>query len=220
MLPVELPQFTKLADALFAAFDKPSTEARVSAYWIGLKQMQLLQFEEVVQHVIGFDGEDELPTPKQLYSISRRLRNAKRAAELAGRKSAAAPSDAPKPEPDVFERYANRVLLGVLCELIAQHRSAATDESLAQMVQVKRRLANDYRDICVEEPDACSELRDKLLVALRPCFVPREVLADAPQRLSVPAAGETWAAALASLETSNAIGGQNAPPDSPQWGLL
>lgn len=217
MQPTDRPEFVKLAEALFAAFDRPPSDGRMQAYWLGLQRMNLHQFEAAVSHVIGPDGEDELPTPKQLFAISRKLRNAQRAAELAARQSAPV---ANQPEPDRFQAYANRVMVAMLCSLAAQHGSAASDKSLAEMTQVAHRYADAYREMCVEEPKACEEMRDAMREPLTRAFVPREPRPEFQQRLSTPAVGDTWAAVMAQLAKSNAIGGQNAPPDSPQWNVL
>lgn len=184
MQPSDRADFVKLAEALFAAFDKPAVEARLQAYWLGLQSMHLLAFDAVVRHVIGPDGEDELPTPKQLYAINRRLQADKRAAELAGRKPQLRPGEEPPAEPDRFEAYANRVMVAVLCQLIAQHGSAASDSSLAAMVHVKHQYAVGYREMCLEDPDASLEMRDALVAALTTRFVPR----DQPREAEQPAA--------------------------------
>lgn len=184
MQPADEPGFIKLAEAMFAAFDKPPSDARMEAYWLGLQSMHLLAFDAVVRHVVGPNGEDELPTPKQLYAINRRLQADKRAAELAGRKPPPRPGEEPAPEPDRFEAYANRVMVAVLCQLIAQHGSAASDSSLAAMIHVKHQYAVGYREMCLEDPDASLEMRDALIAALTTRFVPR----DQPREAQQPAA--------------------------------
>lgn len=188
MLTADRPAFVKLAEALFAAFDKPPSDARIEAYWRGLQAMHLLAFEAVVNHVVGPDGEEELPIPRQLYSINRRLVAARRAAELEGRKAALKPGEPPPPEPDRFECYANRVLVAVLCSLTAQHGNIATDASLAEMIHVKHNYADKYREMCVDEPDACVEMRDALIAALTRRFVPREAPPQSNDRPAVKAA--------------------------------
>lgn len=218
MQPADRQDFTKLAEALFAAFDKAPSDARLLAYWLGLQRMHLPAFEAVVAHVVGAEGEEELPTPKQCYAIHHRLRNAARAAELAGRKPALKPGEAPPKEPDVFERYANRALVAVLCSLTAQRGSAATEESLAKMVHVKHHFADGYREMCLTEPDACEDMRDALVAALTREFVPREPRVPIQQQAApeVPAVS-SWDAALATLAASNAPSGHNAPAGSAQW---
>lgn len=186
------PTFALLAGALFAAFDKQASDLRMDAYWRGLSAMSIGNFERTVNHVIGPEGEDELPTPKQLYAINRRLASAQRAAELAGRK-VPPPQGEEVTKPDVYDDYTGRVLLAVLCKLINQHGCAATDESLAEMVHVKHRFAKGYREMCIQHPEASLDLRDALIAALTPRFVPR----DPPRE--APSAGDLGAAAMAAV---------------------
>jgi hypothetical protein len=171
MHTTDRPAFIRLAEALFAAFE----------------------------HVIGFEGEDDLPTPKQLYFIHRRLRNAARAAELEAKRTlqpgAFAPGEQPR-EPDRFDIHANKVLFAVLCLLTCQHGSAATEESLAEMIHVKHNFAQKYREQCVTDPDASLEMRDHLKRELAKRFVPREQSEGPGRGPLVPETGETWERAL------------------------
>lgn len=214
MQPTDRPAFAKLANALFAAFDKPPSDPRLDAYWLGLQKMHLHAFEQTVTHVVGPEGPEELPSPKQLFSIHRKVRNAQLAAERESRKPKPAEGEVAAPEPDRFECYASRVLLAVLCSLTAQHSSAATDESLARMVHVKHYFADQYRAMCIEDPDAALDMRDCLRKALEPLFVPREIKQTAAATQS---AANSWERSMVALAASNADSGHNAPLDAPKW---
>lgn len=213
MQATDRASFGKLAEALFAAFDKPPSDGRLEAYWRGLKGMDLLAFERTIDVVIGPDGEDELPTPKQLYAIDRKRRAELRAAEMAGRKK---PGDE-EPKTDRFDDYAGRVLFCVLCSLTAQHGSGATEESLTEMIHVKHRFAKGYREQFETDPDSTLEMRDALIAALTARFVPREPSNDPNHKLTVPAPGETWRRALDAIDETRGPMGHNAPPGSPVW---
>ena len=140
------------------------------------------------------------------------------AAELAGRNATNAE---PAPELDRFDAYANRVMLASLCSLTAQHASAATEESLAEMIHVKHRFADAYREMCLDEPDASLELRDALLAALKPVFVPREPSTPASVTQATPEpTGTVWDRTLAELAVANADEGYNAPPGAAKWAGL
>lgn len=186
MQEIDRAAFGKLAEALFAAFDKPASDARLEAYWRGLQSMHLLAFERVVDHVVGPDGEEDLPTPRQCHQISRSL--------VAEQRRNERPHTAPAPakELDVYELYANRVLMRLLRELAHAHGSSATPESLAKMLHVKQIFVDGYRSMCATEPETSLELRDVLIEKLTPLFVP-----SAP-RLSSPAperdTQHSWAA--------------------------
>lgn len=167
MQPCDREKFVPLAQAMFAAFDKPQNDARLEAYWRGLTGMNLLAFERVVDHVVGPDGEDELPSPKMCHAIARRLQREARA-------NATPIATTTTREFDVFEQHGNRVLLSLLRQLTHDHGSGATEESLAEMLHVKQIWVDGYRQNCETEPEASLELRDKLIEKLTPLFVPRD----------------------------------------------
>lgn len=175
MHSTERPQFCKLVETLLAGFNTPVTEARMDAYWRGCNGMHLLAFERTVDFVLGPEGEDDLPTPKQMHYMHRRMLSARRAA------AAAATPDKPEgPERDIFDRYCQRVLFHFLHGMARRTGSAATDESLAAMIDCKNRFVAGYREMCAEEPEASLDLRDALIDALTPLWAAK-VTDNTPQ---------------------------------------
>ncbi len=166
----EREQFDTHLGALFGGFPPMIlTPDRKEGYWRGLAKMPLLTFERCVNRALdGEVGEEKLPSPKRLWQISRDLRHESRAA--------AQPPATPPREYDVFDAYANRVMLLFFLNRASPStqvmRGAATAESLAAMIRAKDKLAADYRLICTEEPEASLELRDKLMEKFTELFVP------------------------------------------------
>ena len=166
MLATERKEFARLVEALCAGFNVPCTDGRLDAYWRGCSSMHLLAFERTVNHALGPKGEDELPGPRQMHALHRRI--------VAEQRAASMPSATEGPKPDVFEIYTNRVLLTFLRMKARRCGSGATDESLRQMLEIRKRYADAYRQMCIDEPEASLELRDALVDALEPVFVPRD----------------------------------------------
>lgn len=67
-------------------------------------------------------------------------------------------SSAPKIHMSPIASYGNRTLLAFV-----QSRGACSAESMTKLVHEKNRLCDAYEIICQDEPDACQELRDKLI---------------------------------------------------------
>lgn len=173
MQTTERPQFAKLVESLLAGFNVPITEARVDAYWRGCRTMHVLAFEQTVDHVLGPTGEEDLPTPRQMHVIHRRIVGERRAASM--------PPPAPEgPEQDIFDLYTSRVLLTFLRMKARRVGSGATPESLAALLDCKKRFAAGYREMCITEPEASLELRDALVDAFEPLYAPIQAQVPPP----------------------------------------
>lgn len=67
----------------------------------------------------------------------------------------------PGPSPDALNCHSQRVMLSFL-----RHQSSgASEAALAKMIAAKNKLIEQYRWITQDEPEAASELRDKLWAA-------------------------------------------------------
>jgi hypothetical protein len=58
---------------LCAGFNVPQGD-RFDAYWKGLEKMQLASFVRVVEHALGENGPDKIPTTQACWAISKQLR--------------------------------------------------------------------------------------------------------------------------------------------------
>jgi hypothetical protein len=61
---------------LCAGFNVPLGD-RPSAYWLGLAKMELATFARVVQHALGEEGPEKIPTVGQCWALSKQLRAAR-----------------------------------------------------------------------------------------------------------------------------------------------
>lgn len=73
MLSTDRKDFEALLVPLCAGFNVPLAD-RPDAYWRGLQKMSLIEFSRVVDHALGEDGPDKIPTTKQCWSIRNQLR--------------------------------------------------------------------------------------------------------------------------------------------------
>lgn len=182
MNSTERKEFEDELAVLFAAFPPLRMQtAHIDAYWRGLGKMAMPMFQRVIARVLDPEkGEDKLPSPRRIWSISRELVSESRAA--------AQPAATQAPQLDTFESYGNRVLFWFLTSCPSASpdpelsplrgeqrdmRGAATPDSLCAMVAAKNKLVADYRLICSEEPGAALELRDALIERFRTLFVPK-----------------------------------------------
>lgn len=181
MLSTERGAFAKLVETLCAGFNVPATDARIDSYWRGCHTMQLLAFERTVDYLLGPESnvDEDLPTPRAMHTMHKRMLSARRA-------SAQPPPAGPAPERDIFEVYCNRLLLQYLWQKARRSRSGASDASLAALIAVKNNFVIAYRDMCGAEPEASLDLRDALIDAWEPLYVPYRVL-PTPVEYSDPA---------------------------------
>lgn len=78
---------------LFAAFDKPATDARLAAYREGLKQMPTISLARVINALTGENQPTEFPKPRDIWSRYRSLRDPARGERAADAKSAEIKTD-------------------------------------------------------------------------------------------------------------------------------
>ncbi|MFM2288833.1 MAG: hypothetical protein RL684_1976 [Pseudomonadota bacterium] len=67
-------EFDQHLSVLCAGFNVPIGD-RSAAYWAGLSKMELATFARVVEHALGEDGPDKIPTTKQCWGIAKSFRN-------------------------------------------------------------------------------------------------------------------------------------------------
>ena len=152
MLSSERAEFDQHLGTLCAGFNVPMTELRGEAYWRGLAKMQLSTFARVVEHALGQDGPERIPTATQCWALSKQLR-----AQLP---RATQSESAPTVEPLVA--FGNRCLLKLLRE------TCGTDpETLARLVAEKNRLAADFRLIATEETLTAAEVREAMFAGFQ-----------------------------------------------------
>lgn len=101
MLSTDRQEFETQCATLCAGFNVPPTKERIEAFWIGLKNMSLLQFVRVVEHALSEDGPDKFPTPKGMWALHRAAKSHPANADQPAR-----PSD-----PDHLLYFANRMFL-------------------------------------------------------------------------------------------------------------
>lgn len=158
MLSTERPQFEEQLAVLCAGCNVPATPERNEAYWRGLLNMNLIAFGQVVDAILGGaanaelgdKGRGKIPTVPQIWSIYHQLRNQRRV-------NAAQAQDKPV-ELDRFGRFANFMLLN----FIRRYPVAISDASLREMVKVKDRLVDDFREIDAEDPVSGEDMRNAL----------------------------------------------------------
>lgn len=68
--------FTAQLGALCAGFNVPLGD-RVEAYWRGLAKMELRTFVRVVEHCLGEEGPEKIPTTRQCWSLAKVIRPAR-----------------------------------------------------------------------------------------------------------------------------------------------
>ncbi len=174
MLANERGQFAKLVETMCAAFNVPATEARIDAYWRGCHRMQLAQFERTIDYLCGPEcNEDDLPSPRRMYSLHRQMLAAERAAASKPPPGPAEPETEEQQRERGIRCYCNRLLLLFLNQQARRHGSGASDDSLLQLVACKNRYVAAYCQHVAEDPAASLELRDVLIDALEPLWVPR-----------------------------------------------
>lgn len=82
MLSTERAEFEIQLANLCAGFNVPVGD-RVEAYWRGLAKMELRTFVRVVEHCLGEEGPEKIPTTRQCWSLSKVLRPARIVAHVA-----------------------------------------------------------------------------------------------------------------------------------------
>ena len=144
-------QFDSQLGTLCAGFNVPVTDLRSEAYWRGLAKMQLGQFARVVEHALGPDGPERIPTAPQCWTIARQLR--------AQRPRATEPA-ATQPTVTPLVAFGNRCLLRYLREA-----RGVDDSTLARLVAEKGRIAANFAMIASEETVTAEEVRAAMFAA-------------------------------------------------------
>ena len=147
MLSTDRSEFADHLGTLCAGFNVPLTDLRSEAYWRDLAKMQLGQFARVVEHALGPDGPERIPTAPQCWSIARSLR---------ARPSA--PTVTP-PERvfDPFVTFGNRCLLQFL-----RTHGGVDEAALPHLVAEKNRLAGQFREVAAECDVSAEEVREAM----------------------------------------------------------
>lgn len=154
MLSSDRTEFEGQLGTLCAGFNVPMTDLRTEAYWRGLAKMQLSQFARVVEHALGAEGPERIPTATQCWSISRQFRTQRPSAA-----NAAPPESRPF---DPMTAFGNRCLFRFLREV------GGTDErTLRRLVDEKNRVARNFAQIATEEKLSADEVREAMLKAFR-----------------------------------------------------
>jgi hypothetical protein len=67
-------EFNQLLEKLYAGFNMPISDARLSAYWDGLAKMSLGQFAVAVEQALGPNGPERIPSVPAIWKISKDYR--------------------------------------------------------------------------------------------------------------------------------------------------
>lgn len=152
MLSTERSEFADHLGTLCAGFNVPVTDLRSEAYWRGLAKMPLGQFVRVVEHALGPDGPERIPTAPQCWTIARSLRTRPKAAT----------ATVPERAFETFAAFGNRCLLRFLTD-----RGGVEPHTLAQLVAEKTRIADQFRDVASECEVSAEEVREALFAAFK-----------------------------------------------------
>lgn len=152
MLSSERSEFDQHLGTLCAGFNVPVTDLRAEAYWRGLAKMQLSQFARVVEHALGPDGPERIPTSSQCWSLWRQIR-AQRPKATESR-----PSD--ERQYDSLHCFGNRCLLRFLTVV-----GGVSEDTLTELLVAKGRVAENFRIISAEEDITAIEVRTAMFAA-------------------------------------------------------
>lgn len=147
MLNTERKDFEAQLAVLFGGFPQFLTEPRIEAYWRGLQKMPLSTFVRCVDHSLGEQGGDKLPTVNAVWQTSKVLRGQRQ--QLQKREE--------KNNCDDFTAFANRRLYEYL------RLCGGVDEALLpKLVAEKNRLARQFLEVDSEERVDEKEFRTAL----------------------------------------------------------
>lgn len=142
MLSTERQDFETHLAVLFGGYPTFLTPPRVEAYWRGLSKMPLSVFVRCVDHALGEQGPDKLPTVNTLWQISKRLRAPAPAAQKPAERTVG----------DDFLLVGNRWLLAFLLKT-----NGVPEDAIPWLIELKNRIVEDYRnsgDTCGGESTA------------------------------------------------------------------
>ncbi len=150
MLSTDRTEFQDHLGTLCAGFNVPMTELRNEAYWLGLRNMQLGQFVRVVEHALGEDGPERIPTATQCWLLWKKIR--------AQRPRAPLPPVSAELTHDALHCFGQRCLLRWLRE-----NGPVSDDVLPRLVAEKNRLLEQFRIIADEEQLTAEDVRPAML---------------------------------------------------------
>lgn len=157
---VDRVDFNAQIAVLCAGFNVPATAERLEAYWVGLAKMQMPAVIRVVDHALGQDGPEKIPTASGMWALYRKLKSQARPASANNDRNA-------PPVVDAYGGFANRALMVFL-----QKHGAASVASLERLVAEKNRIAEDFRIIAAEETVTADEFREAAFRAFERVFQP------------------------------------------------
>lgn len=143
-------EFSESLGNLCAGFNVPCTAERQNAYFIGLTKMQMPAFVRCVEHALGDEGPEKIPTVSQLWLIYRKLH--KRVSNAPAHQQTAVV------ERDPIIRFANRCLYVYL-----RKRVGVDEQSLKQLITAKNRIAKAFITGGFDDgEDKASVMREKM----------------------------------------------------------
>ena len=154
----ERPAFEEQIRQLFAGFNVPAMPDRIEAYWRGLQRMQLSAVTRVVDHALGEDGPEKLPTAPQLWGLYRDLR--------ASGAPAAQTERPAEPDCDAAARIGNVAPFRCITQyaLASRTETEITAEQIRKIVATKNQLVDAFRRLPDDERSP-NELRDLVVGA-------------------------------------------------------
>ena len=149
MLSTDRQEFESQLSTLFGGYPQFLTPPRIEAYWRGLQKMSISVFIRCVDHALGEQGSEKLPTVNTLWQISKQLRAMQA-----------------RPEPKLERKFEPFHAHGQRCMLAYLQRKGATSwDSMRLMIAEKNRLIEQFREIAAEDAVTGTEIREALFAA-------------------------------------------------------
>jgi hypothetical protein len=130
------PEFETNLAQLCAGFNVPLTAERIEAYWSGLQKMQISTFARVVEHCLGQDGPERIPTAPACWTVSKKIRSRPRPEQ----------EDAEPRAFDSLHCFGQRCMMRYL-----QDHGPLDDQRLERTIHAKNRIVEDFRSM--QSPD-------------------------------------------------------------------
>jgi hypothetical protein len=162
MVNTDREEFDKQVAVLFGAFPQVYglSDARKEAYWRGLQSMSLTLFVRVVDRVIGQSGDDEPPSVRRIWAISRDL-----VAHAPAAIHAHEGTSIRRPESVVMTETSRQANL-VLVRYIASFRGPNIEPHVVRrLVETKNKLVKDFEEIMAEAEVSLEEIHASLISA-------------------------------------------------------
>lgn len=143
MLQTDRAEFDRQMSLLCAGYNVHASADRLEAYWRGLAKMELPTFVRVVEHCLGEQGPEKLPTARTVWPLARSLR----------RRSG--PPEAPPSlwRGDEWASAGNRHLMAHLMRRMLKHQGFNAPET-AILVESKNAWVEDCR---IDQPIASKQ---------------------------------------------------------------